>query len=126
MEGVLIQAVDNYFQLCLSFSEFLSLIQIFQIIEIAQLLVWEIKIQRWKWSLQWCVCVRVHVCDTTRIVLRKYWSVYSNWWKNVRGMVRVFPCTQGNSLWCTVGNILSPIKVSVSGRYIQMIQIFHK
>ena len=42
--------------------EFLSLIQIFYIIEITKLLVWETKIQRWNFSLQWCVCFVCFVC----------------------------------------------------------------
>ena len=75
----------------LFWGEFLSLIQIFQVTEITQLLVKETKIQRWKWNLKrfvcdsvWvCVSVKVHVCvcicDTIRVLLTKYWLVYSNW-----------------------------------------------
>ena len=37
--------------------------------------------------------------------------------------MRVFPYKHGNSQWCTVGNILIPINLSISGRYIQMMQI---
>ena len=27
----------------------------------------------------WDVCMSIYMCDKTRIVLRKYWLVYSNW-----------------------------------------------
>ena len=109
---------------------FISLIQIFQIIEIAQLLVWETKIQKWKWNFQWCVCVfvcvNVSVCVWyNRSCDEKVLFSVQKLIKNLRGMGMVFPCAQGNSLCCTVGNILTPIDLSVSVMYIQMMQISH-
>ena len=43
----------------LFWGEFLSLIQIFQIIEVAKILICETEVQRWKWNLgDVCVCIR--------------------------------------------------------------------
>ena len=79
MEHVVIQVLMTVFSLALLFwSQFLSLIQICQIIDIAKLQVLEAKVQIWKWNPQ-CVCV-VCVCvikselDWIAMLLLVTWS----------------------------------------------------
>ena len=61
-EHVLIQVVYDCFQLGLSFLRWVFVGHSkFQIIEIAKLLIWETKVQRWKWNLHWCMCLYVYM-----------------------------------------------------------------